>query len=245
MPDMESAEGPLAHLREHPELIEADLQLMRSYPTGGGRVHCVVSLGDSLLMFAGGSPVAGRETLAALHVYVPDVDEIYRQALDAGAMSVAGPQDKPYGARDATVKDPVGNLWFIATRRPGVEPPIRLRTVTPWLITKDALGLIEFLKQAFSATEVGVYTSPDGRLLHGALSIGDSVLEFGEAEGVPPAAFYLFVPDAEAVCQQALRAGATSLSHLTNQAFGRRSLVVEDAWGNTWYIASEAPFNSP
>jgi len=38
MADMESAEGPLAHLREHPEIIEADLQLMRSYPTGGGRV---------------------------------------------------------------------------------------------------------------------------------------------------------------------------------------------------------------
>ena len=50
-----------------------------------------------------------------LHVYVPDTDAIYAQALRAGATSVETPQDKPYGDRSAGVKDPFGNSWFIAT----------------------------------------------------------------------------------------------------------------------------------
>jgi PhnB protein len=213
--------------------------------TGAGVTRCIVGLGDSLLMCAGGPAAAGRETFAALHVYVPDVDQTYQQALDAGATPLAAPRDKPYGARDATVKDSAGNLWFVATRRAGAEPPVRLRTVTPWLIAEDPLGLIAFLKEAFSATEVGIHMSPDGRLLHGALSIGDSVLEFGQAEGMPPAGFYLFVPDPERIYEQALRAGARSRSEVIDQGFGHHALILEDAWGNTWYIASQPPFDSP
>jgi uncharacterized glyoxalase superfamily protein PhnB len=205
-------------------------QEIRRNVTGGGTVRCVVRLGDSLLIVAS-APPAAHETVAALHVYVPDVDAIYWRALDAGAMSMYAPQDKPYGARDATVKDSTGNLWFIATRRPGVEPPVRMRTVTPWLIARNALSLIDFLKHAFSATEVGIHTSPEGRLLHGALLIGDSMIEFGEADGVPPAAFYVFVADPNALYEQALRAGAKSVSHGATQVEGHRSEGVEDPWG--------------
>ncbi len=50
-----------------------------------------------------------------LHVYVPDTDAVYAQALRAGATSVETPQDKPYGDRSAGVKDPFGNSWFVAT----------------------------------------------------------------------------------------------------------------------------------
>lgn len=50
-----------------------------------------------------------------LHVYVPDTDAVYAQALRAGATSIERPQDKPYGDRAAGVKDPFGNSWFIAT----------------------------------------------------------------------------------------------------------------------------------
>jgi PhnB protein len=50
-----------------------------------------------------------------LHVYVPDTDAVYAQALRAGATSIEPPQDKPYGDRAAGVKDAWGNGWFIAT----------------------------------------------------------------------------------------------------------------------------------
>jgi len=50
-----------------------------------------------------------------LHVYVPDTDAVYAQALRAGATSIEPPQDKPYRDRAAGVKDAWGNSWFIAT----------------------------------------------------------------------------------------------------------------------------------
>lgn len=50
-----------------------------------------------------------------LHVYVPDADALYAQALAAGAKSVTPPYTAPYGERSATITDPFGNTWFLAT----------------------------------------------------------------------------------------------------------------------------------
>jgi PhnB protein len=52
---------------------------------------------------------------AALHVYVPNVDEVHARAVNAGGTSVQEPTDKFYGERSSAVKDPVGNCWYIAT----------------------------------------------------------------------------------------------------------------------------------
>jgi uncharacterized glyoxalase superfamily protein PhnB len=56
-----------------------------------------------------------QPTQSYLHVYVPDTDAIYAQALRAGATAVTPPNIAPYGDRAATVKDPFGNTWFLAT----------------------------------------------------------------------------------------------------------------------------------
>jgi len=50
-----------------------------------------------------------------LHVYVPDADRMYAQALGAGASSVEPPADKPYGDRSASVRDAFGNTWYLTT----------------------------------------------------------------------------------------------------------------------------------
>jgi PhnB protein len=52
---------------------------------------------------------------AAVNVYVPDVDDTYRRALDAGAASVMAPSNRFYGDRNAVVKDRTGILWSLAT----------------------------------------------------------------------------------------------------------------------------------
>lgn len=202
-------------------------------PRGG--THCELRIGDSMLMFVGGDMVRGQEKLTALHVYVPDTDAAYRQALAAGAVSVAAPGDKPYGERQATVQDLAGNLWYIATHVGPTDGA--LRTVTPSLIRQNALGLIDFLKAAFNATELGVYKSPEGRLIYAALRVGDGALEMGEGEGAP-SAFYLYVQHADAVYKRAVDAGARSLYAPADQPYGDRVGGIEDAWGNTWYIAT-------
>jgi PhnB protein len=50
-----------------------------------------------------------------LHVYVPNTDAAYAQALSAGAKSVQPPYTAPYGDRAASISDPFGNTWFLAT----------------------------------------------------------------------------------------------------------------------------------
>ena len=58
----------------------------------------------------------------SIYLYVPDTDAVYQQALEAGATSVMEPADQFYGDRNAGVKDPSGNLWWIATHKEDVSP---------------------------------------------------------------------------------------------------------------------------
>jgi len=61
---------------------------------------------------------------------VNDVDAQYQQAIDAGALSVSEPKDQFYGDRSASVKDPFGHLWFLATRKEDLtEAQIRERAM--------------------------------------------------------------------------------------------------------------------
>jgi PhnB protein len=70
-------------------------------------------VGDSLLII--GTPWMGDARPVALYVYVDDVDAVYQQALEAGAQPREEPTDQRYGDRRATVIDPYGNLWCLAT----------------------------------------------------------------------------------------------------------------------------------
>jgi uncharacterized glyoxalase superfamily protein PhnB len=77
-----------------------------------------IRVGDSLIMISDGDGL--RPAMPAfLYVYVADVDEIYRRAVEAGAESLELPSDQPYGDRRAMVKDAWGNLWQIASRQQG------------------------------------------------------------------------------------------------------------------------------
>ena len=210
-------------------------------PTG---VHGEVKLGDSTLMLGGG--LKGRKfpgTLqpGALHVYVEDADATYAKALAAGAASIDEPRDQEYGERSATVKDPAGNYWYVATHQGKGPVPEGLHNVNPYLHPLRAEPLISFLKRGFGAEEVAKYASPDGVVHHAVIRIGDSVVEMGEAHGkyTPmEAMFYVFVPDMETVYRSALAAGATSFQEPTDQPYGDRNAGVKDAFGNKWYIAT-------
>lgn len=49
-------------------------------------------------------------------LYTEDTDAAYARALEAGAETVMEPADMYYGMRNAGVKDPNGNVWWIATQ---------------------------------------------------------------------------------------------------------------------------------
>ena len=91
----------------------------------GTVMHAQVRIGDSMVMM-GDPRGAGDPTAASLYLYVSDTDAVYQRALEAGATSVMEPADQFYGDRNAGVKDPVGNTWWIATHIEDV-PPDELR----------------------------------------------------------------------------------------------------------------------
>lgn len=89
-------------------------EIYRAEMPDGSIPHAQVRIGDSIVALAGGHG-AYTPMPTTLHLYVPDTDSLYEQALRAGANSIQPPADQPYGDRSAGVTDPFGNRWFIAT----------------------------------------------------------------------------------------------------------------------------------
>lgn len=77
--------------------------------------HAALQIGDSMLEVANACEEWGL-TSAAIHLYVPDVDATYKKAVEAGAKGLREPTDMFYGERGASVKDPYGIQWHIATQ---------------------------------------------------------------------------------------------------------------------------------
>jgi PhnB protein len=210
--------------------------------TRGDRgIHREVRVGNSMLMI-GETAQAGPVKPAAFHVYVPDVDAAFARALAAGAESIGAPEDRHYGERAGFVKDRFGNHWYIGTHLGASYVPEGFRTVTPFIHPRGASAYIEFLTRAFGAVEELRVPGPGGIVMHARLRIGDAAIEMGEGASVAPmpATFYLYVGDADALYEQAIAAGAKSLSPPTDQWYGDRVASVEDAQGNQWYIARPA-----
>ena len=77
--------------------------------------NVILKIGYSCLMISEGrGGFEGRIT--SHYLYVNDVDSLYQRALDHGAESLYAPEDMDYGDRQAGVKDPAGNSWWISMR---------------------------------------------------------------------------------------------------------------------------------
>jgi PhnB protein len=115
-------------------------------------------------------------------------------------------------------------------------------TVTPYLVVHDVARLLDFLTEAFDASERMRFPRPDGSIMHAEVTIGDSIIMMGEPTGdVPatPGAMFLRVPDADASYQRALDAGATSITEPKDQLHaGERYGGVKDPCGNLWWPAT-------
>ena len=85
----------------------------KRYPDGKIQ-HARVRIGDSILML-NESNEQYESNVSQMHLYVDDVETVYADALSAGAESIMEPNIRPYGDPMAGVKDPCGNLWWIAT----------------------------------------------------------------------------------------------------------------------------------
>jgi PhnB protein len=205
----------------------------------GHGIHRELRIGSSMVMIGetGRTDVPARSQ--AFHVFVDDADATFARALAAGAMSLGEPEDRHYGERTGFVADAYGNQWFIATALGPQSLGHALRTVTPYLFADDVDGYMKFLTRAFGAVEETRAEQPGGVIPYARMRVGDAAVEFGTHTPMP-GAYFLYVSDPDAVYEQALAAGATSLSAPADQPSGLRIGFVEDPLGNHWYIARPA-----
>lgn len=131
-----------------------------------------------------------------------------------------------------------------------VKPiPEGIHTVTPYLTVKGAERAIDFYQKAFGAEEMVRMPSPDGKVMHAELRIGDSVVFLSEEAphmgsvapqpGTPTSvSLHLYVEDVDAAYKRAVAAGATSQMAPADMFWGDRFSKVSDPFGHAWSIAT-------
>lgn len=130
-------------------------------------------------------------------------------------------------------------------------------TVTAHLIVRGGKKAVEFYKNAFGAEVKGVHETPDGKLMHAELKIGDSTImladEFpGMGTGASPQALNgtttilnIYRDNIDQLFNQAVAAGATVTMPLANQFWGDRYGQVKDPFGHVWALGQHVEDVAP
>ena len=131
-----------------------------------------------------------------------------------------------------------------------VKPiPEGYHSVTPYLIIEGAGEAIEFYKRAFGAKELFRFPTPDGKIGHAEIKIGNSPIMLADAYpamgynspkslGGSPVSLMIYVEDVDTVFNQAVQAGATVKEVLTDKFYGDRSGSLIDPFGHVWHLAT-------
>src|ERR1700744_102308 len=131
-----------------------------------------------------------------------------------------------------------------------VKPiPDGYHSITPYLIVDGGDRAIEFYKAAFGATELLRMASPEGKILHAELRIGDSLIMLADeapshnalaprSVGGTPVSLMLYLEGVDAVVEHAVGLGATLERPVADQFYGDRSGGIVDPFGHRWYIAT-------
>jgi len=130
-------------------------------------------------------------------------------------------------------------------------------SVTAHLVIRGADKAIEFYKKAFGAEAVGVHKTPDGKVMHAELKIGDSkIMLADEFPGMGTVAspqtlngttvtLNFYSENVDKVFNQAVAAGATVVMPLANQFWGDRYGQVKDPFGHSWALGQHVEDVAP
>jgi PhnB protein len=124
------------------------------------------------------------------------------------------------------------------------------RGLIPHLVVKGGVKAVEFYKAVLGAEELSRVPTDDGRLMHAALKIGDSVLflcdDFPEhcggvsraPSGPSPVTLHLCVPCADTAISTAAAAGATVTMPAEDMFWGDRYGQIVDPFGHAWSFST-------
>ena len=132
-----------------------------------------------------------------------------------------------------------------------VDPiPKGLRTVTPYLSINGAAAAIDWYKKAFGAREIVREPTPDGKLMHAQIRIGDSILMMSDVFpgtssqspdvlGNSSVTLQVYVKNVDKLWQQAVDAGAKITMPLDNMFWGERYGQLTDPFGHHWSLSEQ------
>lgn len=134
--------------------------------------------------------------------------------------------------------------------------PKGYHSVTPYLIIDGAAKAIDFYKRAFNATEVMRMESPDGRVGHAEIKIGDSQIMLADEHpqmgyrspqslGGAAVSLMVYVEEVDQTFKQALASGAQELQPVKDQFYGDRSGTLKDPFGHIWTISTHVEDVAP
>jgi len=113
---------------------------VRMHGPDGMIAHAELEIGDSKVMLADPFPQASTRppkelggTSVGVFVYVENVDEVFQQAVDAGATAPMEPDDQFWGDRFGSVTDPFGHSWQISTHVEDVPPEEMEKRSKEWM----------------------------------------------------------------------------------------------------------------
>jgi PhnB protein len=113
---------------------------VRMHGPDGMIAHAELEIGDSKVMLSDPFPrVSTRPpkelggTSVGVFVYVENVDEVFQQAVDAGATATMEPDDQFWGDRFGSVTDPFGHSWQISTHVEDVPPEEMEKRSKEWM----------------------------------------------------------------------------------------------------------------
>jgi PhnB protein len=127
--------------------------------------------------------------------------------------------------------------------------PEGYHSVTPYLVIKGAADAIEFYKRAFGAAEIMRMASPNGKIAHAEITIGDSKVmladEYPEMSYRSPqtiggtgVSLMVYLENVDEVFKRAVAAGAKELQPIKDQFYGDRSGTLQDPFGHVWTLST-------
>lgn len=134
--------------------------------------------------------------------------------------------------------------------------PEGMHTITPHIVLRDAAQAIDFYKRAFGAEELGRSLTPDGKIMHAMIRIGDSLImmndEFpnmgatsAETLGGTNITLHLQTEDVDSLFDRAVKAGAKVTMPVADQFWGDRYGQVVDPFGQRWSLATRVEQLTP
>jgi PhnB protein len=120
-----------------------------------------------------------------------------------------------------------------------------IHSVIPHIMIKGASTAIEFYKRAFDAVEIFRIAKPDGKIIHAEITIGDSIIMVGDAEGIfhdpqslggSSVGLHIYIDKVDDYFAQAVHAGAEPLQPVQDMFYGDRMGILKDPFGHIWVL---------